>query len=244
MEKYNKELNYSYSFGTFPTYELVNNMPQNCIKIVFHSALKDSSDILKLKELLSKNNIPFEYNDKFINKVRDKDSILTVGIFKKYTQSLDPNKNHLVLHNPSDFGNVGTIVRTALGFGFNNIALIKPCADIFNPKTIRASMGSVFSSNIELFDSFEDYLKKNNQNRTFYPFMLKAKTTLQELSVESLQEQKISLIFGNESSGLDDKFLELGTPIKINHSNKIDSLNLCNSVSIAIYEFDKLLQRR
>ena len=244
MEKYNKELEYSYSFGTFPTYELVNNMPNNCIKVAFHSALKDSSDILKLKELLESKNIPFEYNDKFVNKVRDKDSILTIGVFKKYTQNLDENQNHLVLHNPSDFGNVGTIIRTALGFGFNNIALIKPCADIFNPKTVRASMGSVFSSNIELFDSFEDYLKKYSKNRAFYPFMLKAKTTLQELSLDSSKKENISLIFGNESSGLDDKFLELGTPIKIEHSNKIDSLNLCNSVSIAIYEFDKLLKRR
>ena len=87
MEKYNKELEYSYSFGTFPTYELVNNMPNNCIKVAFHSALKDSSDILKLKELLESKNISFEYNDKFVNKVRDKDSILTIGVFKKYTQN-------------------------------------------------------------------------------------------------------------------------------------------------------------
>ena len=66
--------------------------------------------------------------------------------------------------------------------------------------------------------------------------MLKAKTTLQNL------DKKLSphtLIFGNEASGLDDKFLDIGTPLLISHSNQIDSLNLSMSVGIALYEFNK-----
>ncbi len=48
---------------------------------------------------------------------------------------------HLVLHQPSDAGNAGTILRTALGFGFQDIAIIPPAVDIYDPRVIRASMG-------------------------------------------------------------------------------------------------------
>ena len=88
--------------------------------------------------------------------------------------------------------------------------------------------------NIQLFDSFEEYSNMNQNHK--YPFMLKAKQSLQELSSK---ESPHTLIFGNEASGLDDKFLKIGTPLIINHSKDIDSLNLSMSVGIALYEFNK-----
>ena len=54
-------------------------------------------------------------------------------------------------------GNLGTILRSCLGFGMKDIAIIKPGVDIFDPKVVRASMGSIFSLNISYFNSFEDY---------------------------------------------------------------------------------------
>ena len=50
--------------------------------------------------------------------------------------------NHIVLVNPSDMGNLGTIIRTAVGFGFTDIGIISPAVDAYNPKVIRGSMGS------------------------------------------------------------------------------------------------------
>ena len=67
--------------------------------------------------------------------------------------------NHVVLVNPGDMGNMGTIMRTMLGFNYYNLAIIRPGVDVFDPRVLRASMGAMFHLNIEYFDSFEDYGK-------------------------------------------------------------------------------------
>ena len=66
--------------------------------------------------------------------------------------------------------------------------------------------------------------------------MLQAKTTLQNLQNKTFPH---TLMFGNEAHGLEDKFLKYGTPLIIEHSKDIDSLNLSMSVGIALYEFTK-----
>jgi len=157
-----------------------------------------------------------------------------MGVFEKYSTEINHNENQVLLVNPSDMGNLGTIIRVMLGFNYRNLAIIKPCIDIFDPKVIRASMGSVFSIKIQLFDTIEDYLKVNNNHK--YPFMLQAKTTLQSLTEKAMPH---TLIFGNEASGLDENYLNLDTPLRIKHSQNIDSLNLSMSVGIALYEFNK-----
>ena len=143
--------------------------------------------------------------------------------------------HHIVLVNPSNMGNLGTIIRSCLGFNINNIAIIKPGVDIFDPKVIRSSMGSIFSCNIRYYDSFNDYIKEF-PNHQIFTFMLQAKNSLQETSFP--QNEKCSLVLGNESSGLDLSFLNENSII-IRHSSLIDSLNLPSSVAISLYEFRK-----
>ena len=237
MEKYKKDLNYSYTFGIFPTFELIKNTPEYVQKIMIHEKLKITQDIQNLINICKNKEIPVEFCTKQIEKLTDKENTLIVGVFNKFNSKIINNKNHIVLVNPSDMGNLGTIFRTSLGFNVTNIAIIKPCADIFNPKTIRASMGAIFSLNIELFDSFDDYFIKN-KNQNMFPFMLQSNCPLQSID-DSVKKQPFSLIFGNEGSGLDEKFLSIGKSIIIKHSNNIDSLNLPISVSIALYEFTK-----
>ena len=145
------------------------------------------------------------------------------------------NSNHIVLVNPSNMGNLGTIIRSAVGFNIHDLVIIRPGVDSFDPKVIRSSMGAIFNINIKYFDSFDDYFKLFN-DRNFYPFMLKAKDSLQEIKKE---DKKYSLIFGNEGAGLPDEFLKVGTPVIIRHTKDIDSLNLDNAVAIALYEFSK-----
>lgn len=239
MNKYKKDDELSYSFGAFPTFELLNNMPQAVECILISEKLVISDDINKILNLAKQHNIEIITSEKQIRKIADKDNIFIVGVFKKYTQNISSDKSHVVLVNPSDMGNLGTIIRTMAGFNMTELAVIMPCADIFNPKTIRASMGAIFKTNIQLFENFETY-RQNNQHREFFPFMLKGKTALQNIT-ENQKHSPYSLIFGNEATGLDDSFLSLGTSIIINHSKNIDSLNLPISVSMALYEFNKEL---
>ncbi len=233
-KKYSKDLDYSYCFGGFPTYELLTHRADQVIQIVLHDKLEKSKDVQNILDLAKKYKIRTITNSKLIEKLSGKGNVYIMAIFRKYETRLDHTKNQVLLSNPSDMGNLGTIVRVMLGFGYKNLAIIKPCIDTFDPKVIRASMGSIFSMNIQLFDSKEDYL--NNNSNHIYPFMLQAKTTLQELTQK---ESPHTLAFGNEAHGLDESYLHLGTPVIIKHSHDIDSLNLSMSVGIALYEFTK-----
>ena len=104
----------------------------------------------------------------------------------KLTNENIENGNHVVLVSPTDSGNLGTIIRTMIGLNINNLAIIEngkdtqnkveleksnTSVDIFNPKTIRASMGSIFNINIEYFKNYDEYEIKFKQN-TKYAFCL------------------------------------------------------------------------
>lgn len=233
-KKYKKEEGISFSFGGFPTYELLKNKPHEVKEIIVHEKLEHSRQVEEILQLAKLNHIPITRNGKIIEKLSGKGNVFIMGVFNKYSSTIQKNNNHVLLVNPSDMGNLGTIIRVMLGFGYTNLAIITPSVDAFDPKVIRASMGSFFSMNIQLYDSFEKYSSEHNNKA--YPFMLKATTTLQELQEKTHPH---TLIFGNEAHGLDDNYLEVGTPILIQHSNKIDSLNLSMSVGIALYEFSK-----
>ena len=159
---------------------------------------------------------------------------MAIGEFNKFSSPINPKMNHVVLVNPSNMGNLGTIIRAMVGFSIFDVAIIRPSADLFDPKVIRASMGAIFLLRFELFDTFSDYEKKF-AHRHLYPFMLQAKTSLKETK----KEEPFSLIFGNEATGLSESFLKVGTPLIIPQSSFVDSLNLDNAVSIGLYEFTK-----
>ena len=58
IEKYNKDRDYSFTFGAFPTFELIKNKPKNVECLLLHSKLKQTEDILELIKLCKENNIP------------------------------------------------------------------------------------------------------------------------------------------------------------------------------------------
>ena len=234
MKKYRKEDLESYTLGTTLTMELLNKKVEYVKRIYIHSKLEHNETYLKMIEICKNNNIEVIESDKTINGLSDKDNCYMIGVFSKFKEEIDYKSNHIVLVNPSNMGNLGTIIRSSIGFGINNLVIIKPGVDIFDPKVIRSSMGAIFNLKFKYYDSFGEYLKEFD-NRDYYPFMLKAKTNLKDVVINN----KYSLIFGPEASGLDDTYLEVGTPLIIKHSKKIDSLNLDNAVSIALYEFTK-----
>ncbi|QVK16853.1 TrmH family RNA methyltransferase [Mycoplasmatota bacterium] len=233
---YKKDLDYSYTLGIFLTIELLTYKPHQIITVLIHSKAQDSDGVKKIIDLCKMNNVPYEINDKMINILSPKDNCFAVGIFNKYEEKLDKTENHVVLVNPSNSGNLGTIIRTCLGFGVKNLAIIKPSVDIFDPKTVRASMGALFNLSFSYFNHFEDYYKVFH-NHDIYPFMLNAKLKIYEVNPN--KNKPFALTFGNESSGLDDSFLSIGTSVIIPHHSTIDSLNLSIATGIALYEFTK-----
>ncbi|MBQ7351502.1 MAG: TrmH family RNA methyltransferase [Clostridia bacterium] len=233
-KKYTRDGMYSFCLGGFPTFEILKEKP-TCVKeITLHDKIEKTNETNKILDLAKKHNIKTTTNSKLIEKLSGKGNIYIMAVFEKYKQAVDHTKNQILLDNPSDMGNLGTIIRVMLGFGYTNLSIIKPCIDIFDPKVIRASMGAIFKVNIELFDSLEDYIKTNHNQ--LYPFMLQASTPLQTLQTKVFPH---TLAFGNEAHGLNEKYIHLGEPLIIKHSPLIDSLNLSMSVGIALYEFNK-----
>lgn len=235
-KRYNDKADYSYCFGPFPTFELIENRPQEAIEVLYHSQTSDAIRE-KLQYICKAQGIPCEQNDKVIQRIRDKENCLVVGVFKKHESVLSMDCPHVVLVNPSDMGNLGTIIRTAVGFGVPDLAIIRPGAAICHPKTVRASMGSLFRLNFQYFDCFAEYKRSYGEGRSMYPFMLKGSVGLDQLQRD--KGELYSLIFGNEATGLPDDFLKEGQSVRIRHTDNIDSLNLSLAAGIAIYEFTK-----
>lgn len=236
IRKYQKKDGHSYCMGSFPAFELLHTRPEIIEMILVHS--DTNAEILKkLTEECKKADVRILQSDRPIEKIRDKENCMAAAVFHKYQSGLEHDKNHVVLVNPGDAGNLGTIIRSCVGFGITNLAVIEPAVDIFEPKVVRASMGAIFRLNVQCFESYARYEEEYGSERENYPFMLDGAYRIGEIA--PLQGRAYSLIFGNESRGLDRSYLETGKSIVIPHSPFIDSLNLATAVGIGIYEFHR-----
>ncbi len=235
IKSYQKDLDYTYTLGVFETIELLKNKPELVLRVYVKSNSYKNKGIPLIEDLCKQYQIEMIESDKTIHKLSKKDNCFALAIVKKYAQQLE-DKNHVVLVNPGDMGNMGTIMRTMLGFHYTNLAIIRPGVDVFDPRVVRASMGALFHLNVEYFDSFEDYLERYRHHH-IYPLMLKGATNIHKIEPD---QQLHSLVFGNESSGLPDEYLNYGKTIFIPHSHQIDSLNLSMALGITLAHFSSL----
>lgn len=233
IQRYKRDSETSYALGATLTYELVKNAPESVVRVFTKSNLTKTAATAKLLELCSNKKIPVVTNDKAFNVLSPKGNCFVIGEFRKST-SLLKDGSHIVLVNPADAGNLGTILRTAVGFGIDQIAIVRPAVDFFDPKTIRASMGAAFRVRVQYFDTIEAYREDFPENK-LYAFMLTASRLIHDIEIS----EPYSLVFGNEATGLPDDFADFCQSVIIPHSNGIDSLNLPIAAGIAMYEFTK-----
>lgn len=232
--KYKRDLDFSYALGATLSYEILKENPKLINRIFISTKAIETLGIVQIKELCIKNKIELIVNDKAFNILSPKDNCFVITEFKKIKTELNDN-NHIVLVNPSNAGNMGTIFRTAAGFGFENIAIIGNAVDYYDPKVIRASMGAIFHLNIETFETIEKYIERYKSHK-LYAFMLRKSNSIHKVNKTS---DKYSLIFGNEATGLPDNYSDFCESIVIPHSKNIDSLNLPIASSIAMFYFTK-----
>lgn len=231
IKRYQKDFEYSYAFGAYPVIELLKFHPESVLEVLFKEDSFKDGNIPVIQKECEERNIPTQISNKLIDKISVKENTYVVGVFEKYASKIKESENHIVLVNPSNTGNLGTILRTMLGFNFKNLAIIKPAVDMFDPLVVRASMGAVFNINFEYFNSIEGYISKFSAHH-LYPFMLNGKSRIENVKFV----RPYSIIHGNESKGLDEKFLELGESVYIPHSKSIDSLNLSVAAAISMWE--------
>ena len=234
LEAYDKRLDYSYAPGLFPATQCLQNAPERCLRLLVHSQSEGSEGASRLREAAARVGVRCEIADRALERISRKENCFAAMVYKKAEGVFDEAAPHIVLHNPSDSGNLGTILRTALGFGFLNVAIIRPAVDSDDPRVTRASMGAAFSLNVRHFDSFEAY-KEEFSDRQLFAFMLTGSVSLEE-AVRRL-DGPYALVFGNEASGLPDAFAALGIATRIPHSAQIDSLNLAIAAGIGMHAF-------
>ena len=139
----------------------------------------------------------------------------------------------LVLDGVQDPGNLGTIWRTADAFGAEGIVLVNHCADPWNPKTVRATMGAVFR--LPLCEcslpELADYLKR--RDIPLYATALREDTAdLREVELE-----KAAVIIGSEGRGVSAEALKLcDKTVKIPMTERCESLNAAIAASVVLWE--------
>ena len=234
LSGYKSALDYSYAPGIFPSMECLKHRPEKVRRLLVHTSAAGREGAEKLRETAEGLGIRVEEADKALARISGKENCYAAAVFEKFEDALDPEKPHVVLHNPGDSGNVGTILRTALGLDIGDVALVRPCVDLFDPKTVRASMGSVFALRVKVYDTFESY-RAEFPDRKLYPFMLDASVPLAEAIRD--KADKWTLVFGNEGRGLPAEFAGMGQAVRIESNDKVDSLNLAIAAGIGIYAF-------
>ncbi len=245
VKRYQKDFDYSYTLGISTTIELLSSRPDEVLEVIVHSRITKkgvkNDGLNRIASLCKTYNIQVRESDKNIEKLSVKENCYCVGIFRKYKTKIDSSKNHLVLVGARDMGNIGTIARTMLGFGIHDLVLIRPAADVFDPKVSRASVGAIFSINFDYFETFRDH-QEHHPQRSTYCFMLHEQSNnIYSIDFKNQKKYPTSLVFGSESHGLAGEFLNYGTPVQIKHSPEIDSLNLSVSVGIGLFWFSKQL---
>ena len=237
LSPYRSDLDYAYAPGMFPAMECLLHRPDCARRVLLHTKSAGTEGAQRLMELAEKLHVRVEEADRALARISGKENCFAAAVFEKFDDPLNDAKPHVVLHNPSDCGNVGTILRTALGFGVEDVALIRPCVDVFDPRVVRASMGSMFQLRIHTYNTFADY-QADHPEHMLYPFMLDGSRSLPDVLAEDVPA-RWTLVFGNEGSGLPAEFAQMGQPVRIPSNERIDSLNLSIAAAIGIYGFTR-----
>ncbi len=238
INRYKNNSETSYALGAALVLELIKTTPKLLKRVFLNPSLdKTSNEVKEILQFCNDNHVETLESIKPFNILAPKGNTYIIAEFEKSYKKLD-NDDHIVLVNPSDAGNIGTIIRSAIGFGFKNIAIINPAVDAYNPKSIRASMGAIFHVNIHYYDDMEKYIEEfPDHNR--YAFMLRNATDFSKTTIAA----PYSLVFGNEASGLPDKFADFCNPVKIPQTDNIDSLSLPMAATVAMYENRKIYNK-
>ncbi len=140
----------------------------------------------------------------------------------------------VVLENLQDPGNLGTIVRTGEGAGITGVIMTRQTVDIFNPKVIRATMGSIFRVPFIYVDNIEETLHKMQEKGIHtYAAHLAGKKYYDSFSFC----EGTAFLIGNEGNGLSRETAELAEEyLKIPMEGQVESLNAAIAASLLMYE--------
>ncbi len=143
----------------------------------------------------------------------------------------------IALDGIRDPGNLGTILRTALAFGYGEVALYD-CADLYGPKTVRASMGALFRIRADVSSDLPSFLSslKESGRRVLGAALCDGAKTFDGNDTDPSDV----VVIGNEGHGISPAVLDACTSfIKIPMSSHSESLNAAVAASVIMWEYSK-----
>lgn len=139
----------------------------------------------------------------------------------------------ILLENVQDPGNVGTVIRTAAAMGVKTVILSGACADVYSPKTARATMGAIFSERILRLSPEEAAELCREKGLKLYGAALSDRAK----DIRQLQLENAVVAIGSEGRGLSDKMLSLcDGELIIPMAQGSESLNAAIAASIVLWE--------
>lgn len=152
--------------------------------------------------------------------------------------NLEKSAKLLALENISDPGNMGTILRTAEALGISKVVLTGECVDVYSPKVVRSTMGSIFRISIcRCKDSVEFIEKCREQNLSTWAAVVSGEAKMLSQTDMSIADV---LFVGNEGNGLEQQTIDAcDHQITIDMTGRSESINAAASASILIWEMCK-----
>lgn len=145
----------------------------------------------------------------------------------------DITKAYIYCDSINDPGNLGTIIRTADAAGFGGVMLSPECVDLYNPKTVRSSMGSFFNMKVMRSATPDMLVSYKASGFSIYGGAL----TDESIDYRSADFTKPHIIvIGNEANGISDEVMKICTPVKIPILGSAESLNAGVAAAILMYE--------
>lgn len=144
------------------------------------------------------------------------------------------NPHFVVLDNLQDPGNMGTIVRTAEGAGVDAVFMSKDCVDIYNPKTIRSTMGSIYRMPFIYIEDIPELLNVFRKNGVkSYAAHLDGKNSYDKEDYKT----GTAILIGNEGNGLRDEVTQnADVLVRIPMQGQVESLNAAIAASVLMFE--------
>lgn len=156
---------------------------------------------------------------------------------------LDGDRTHLlILESIQDPGNLGTMLRTGEGAGITGVIMNSQTVDLYNPKTVRSTMGSLYRMPYYISDDLEGTINLLKEKGVkLYAAHLKG-TLLYD---EPEYTRACGFMIGNEGNGLSDQIADMAdTYIKIPMEGKVESLNAAISATLLMYECNRQRRRK
>jgi TrmH family RNA methyltransferase len=155
-------------------------------------------------------------------------------IAQNIDQIIKSARRAVACDNVSDPGNLGTIIRTAAAFGYDMVVCVGNCAEIYNPKTIRATQGGLFAIPVFKIDTAAEFLKLFADQFNLIALSGKAKKPMSK----SPRIKRPILVVGGETAGISPEIeTRANFHFRIEQTDKIESLNVAVAAGVAMYKF-------